>query len=166
MKKVYPKKFGRFSYEILDEEAYEQYWWGKKPSTKKMFEEWLNNPEKKQRKVAIEYGRLYNSINLHLNEMTKQGIIRRFKRDDYDPAERKLGKRRSEIEILVEILIIVQDGVKKTEIVYRANSNFSIMTGYLSDLIDRGLLEVDGKFYITTEKGNKFLEQYQILMQT
>lgn len=166
MKKVYPKSFGGFSYEILDEEAYERFWYGKKPSTKALFEIWLNDPDKTQHELASETDRSIYVVWLNLTEMKKQGIIRRFKRDDYDPSKFIKFKRRSQMEIFAEILLIAQDGSKKTKLVYLSNTNFKNMMGYLSDLIERGLIEVDGRDYITTEKGNKFLEQYQILMQT
>ena len=57
MGRIFDKARGNFSYEILDEKAYERYWWGRRPSTKKAFEEWLEDPDMSQRSIGIEYGK-------------------------------------------------------------------------------------------------------------
>ena len=81
MGRIFDKARGNISYEILDEEAYERYWWGRRPSTRKAFEEWLGNPDRSQRSVEIEYGKKYNFIHLKMVDLVKLGIIRRFQRE-------------------------------------------------------------------------------------
>lgn len=52
-------------------------------------------------------------------------------------------------------------GAKKTHIVYKANLNFNVLKKYLIGLEEKGLLmKINGGHYITTQKGSRFLEQY------
>ena len=69
--------------------------------------------------------------------------------------------RRNDLDISADILQVALDGAKKTEIVYKANLNFTILKKYLRRLMDRGLLQTtkDDRF-ITTQRGVKFLETY------
>jgi len=74
-------------------------------------------------------------------------------------------RRRSDIKMLVEILIVGLKGAKKTEIVYKANLNFKIAKKYLDFLLAKGLLTEDSlcgrkKIYRTTEKGKMFIKRY------
>ena len=81
MGRIFNKARGKISYEILDEVAYERYWWGRSPNTRKIVEEWLEDPDSTQRSVLIKYGKSYGMIYIKLGELVKQGIIRRFKRE-------------------------------------------------------------------------------------
>ena len=82
MGRIFKKTRGKTSYEILDEEAYERFWMGRKPSSKRAMEAWLDDPDKTQRSIAIEYGKRYNFIYMLMFDLVKLGIIRRFKRED------------------------------------------------------------------------------------
>jgi predicted transcriptional regulator len=77
-------------------------------------------------------------------------------------------KRRSEIEIIGEILDLSRNGAKKTEILYQSNMSFTQLQQYLSflldkDIIQESIIESDNgkssKIYINTEKGNQLLEK-------
>jgi len=159
MKKVYPKSYGGFSYEIMEEVAYERFWWGRRPSSREAFEVWLGDPDKTQHQLMIGSGRHYPLRTIR--ELMKAGIIRRFKRDDHKK-KRKRRKRRGEIDIFAEILYLANEGgIKKTSIVYQANLNFKIIEGFLSDLLERGLIEFKDKVYETTDRGVTFLHHYE-----
>lgn len=76
-------------------------------------------------------------------------------------------KRRSEIQIIKEILDLSKNGAKKTEILYQGNMSFSQLQNYLSYLIEKKVIEENiyykengssNKVYITTKKGNDLLE--------
>jgi len=82
MGRIFSKARGNISYEILDEERYKRYWWGRKPSTRAAFEAWIMNPEKTQNSVACEHGKWPSIIQLQSRMLLRQGIIRRFKRED------------------------------------------------------------------------------------
>jgi len=68
-------------------------------------------------------------------------------------------RRRDRTEIEAEILGIAGgvDGALKTQIVYRANLNFGIVEGYLTDLELAGLIARRGVRYLTTEAGEAYL---------
>jgi len=122
------------------------------------FESWLKDPNKTQHQLMIESGKHYPLRTIR--ELMKSGIIRRFKREGYVKGERK--KRRAEIDIFAEILYLANEGgVTKTSIVYHANLNFKIVYGFLSELLERGLIEVIDKLYETTDRGVTFLHHYE-----
>lgn len=73
--------------------------------------------------------------------------------------------RRNELDIYADILQVAMEGARKTEIVYKANLNFTILKKYLRRLIDRGLIEpTEDRRFITTKRGFQFLEQYRELI--
>ena len=81
-------------------------------------------------------------------------------------------KRRSEIQIIKEILDLSKNGAKKTEILYQGNMSFSQLQNYLSYLIEKKIIEENisyqqngsrNKVYVTTKKGNDLLENINSL---
>lgn len=60
-----------------------------------------------------------------------------------------------------EILRLSKEGARKTGIVYGANLNFYIIKKRLKELIILGLLQKNGKYYLTTPKGEEFLYHYR-----
>lgn len=82
-------------------------------------------------------------------------------------------KRRSEIQIIGNILDLTKDGAKKTEILYQSNMSFSQLKNYLSCLLEKNLIEegtvlngngITSKMFINTEKGNNLLEDIHKIM--
>ncbi|UCD13478.1 MAG: hypothetical protein JSW60_07965, partial [Thermoplasmatales archaeon] len=76
-------------------------------------------------------------------------------------------KRRSEIQIIGEILDLSKRGAKKTEILYRSNMSYSQLEHYLSFLLEKNIVEENfilnekakpTMIFVTTEKGNKLLD--------
>ena len=73
--------------------------------------------------------------------------------------------RRSELDIIQEILTRSKDGAKTTELLYNCNLSYTQCKSYISFLIKKRVLEEksvkngDGysKMYVTTENGKKFL---------
>ena len=77
-------------------------------------------------------------------------------------------KRRSEIEIIGEILDLFMEGAEKTEILHQSNVSLSQLQHYLSFLLDKNVIEENiiaygnvksSKIYVTTEKGINLLEK-------
>jgi predicted transcriptional regulator len=75
--------------------------------------------------------------------------------------------RRSEIEIIGDILKLSNKGAKKTEILYRGNLSYHQLQNYLSFLIRKNILEEKNvnnnrgnpvKIYQTTSKGKNLLD--------
>jgi predicted transcriptional regulator len=89
------------------------------------------------------------SLEEALKEGVKGGLKVRFK------------ERRGKIELVIDILSVALDGARKTEIVYKANLNFTRIDRYIPFLEDRGLMENSGPIYKTTEKGKEFLREYE-----
>ena len=76
-------------------------------------------------------------------------------------------RRRSEIQIIGEILDISKNGAKKTEILYQNNMSFSQLQSYLTFLLEKNIIAessvlngngTHSKIFINTEKGNELLE--------
>ncbi len=72
--------------------------------------------------------------------------------------------KRNNLDICADILKISRGGARKTHLVYKANLNFKIVKGYLAHLVDNDLLENDGEMFYLTNKGSRFLEQYDSLV--
>ncbi len=75
-------------------------------------------------------------------------------------------RKRSEIDIMANILSEARKGARKTRIMYRCNLSHRQLKVYLKFLLDMKLLmsvlEEDSKtnFYQTTAKGRNFLDAY------
>jgi predicted transcriptional regulator len=65
--------------------------------------------------------------------------------------------RRSKIDIVVDVLEVTKNGVRKTVIVYKTNLNFRLAEKYLLLLEKQGLLEKKSDIYFTSDKGKIFL---------
>ena len=78
--------------------------------------------------------------------------------------------KRSEIEILAQILNSAKNKVKKTNLLYSTNISYSNFLRYFNFLLDKGFIESkegnpSGKFYRTTEKGDHFLESINTILK-
>ena len=71
--------------------------------------------------------------------------------------------RRNSLDICAELLKIARDGAKITQLVYKANLNFTIIKKYIERLNQNGFLVFKNGYYITTEKGVRFIDQYHDL---
>ena len=78
-----------------------------------------------------------------------------------------INNRRSELEILADILRLTKEGVKKTQILYQVNLSYSQLKNYLSFLKEKNFLEEieieenQGKIYRINDKGLKLLENIE-----
>jgi predicted transcriptional regulator len=78
-----------------------------------------------------------------------------------DSLKVKFKERRGKLEIIADILFVAVGGAKKTEMVYKANINFSRIERYLPYLLEKGFIEHTNGEYKTTEKGKEFLHDYK-----
>ena len=83
-------------------------------------------------------------------------------------------RRRSQIQIIGDILDLSRDGAKKTEILYQNNMSFTQLQEYLAFLLEKGFIEEgmmtsgnggQNKIFVTTERGNALLDDIQRLME-
>ena len=82
----------------------------------------------------------------------------------------KLGHRRGEVEILLDILSISVRGVKITQLMYKANLSYATLQKYLLIMSKRGLIttvcNADGSVvYYPTEKGKLVLNRLKEVRQ-
>jgi len=75
-----------------------------------------------------------------------------------------MGRRRSEAEILVDVLGVALKDVRLTYLMYGANLSYSTLRRYLSAALDKGLVskvnDSDGSvFYRTTDKGKALMQK-------
>jgi predicted transcriptional regulator len=75
-----------------------------------------------------------------------------------------MGRRRGEVQILIDILDVSLRGVKLTHLMYKANLSYSTLRKYLSTMSKRGLIvkvcNNDGSMvYRATEKGKRVLDR-------
>ncbi|NOZ59706.1 MAG: hypothetical protein GXO66_09075 [Euryarchaeota archaeon] len=68
-----------------------------------------------------------------------------------------INKRRSEIEILTEILKLARENPRKTTLLYRVNLNHNLLNKYLNYLMEKGLLVRQDGVYSITDRGYEFL---------
>jgi predicted transcriptional regulator len=61
------------------------------------------------------------------------------------------------------MLKAIGESAKKTQIMYRSNLSYKLLSKYLNDIIDAGLIifEPDRQCYTPTSKGKEFLERYK-----
>lgn len=77
-----------------------------------------------------------------------------------------VNNRRSELEIIAEILTLSENGAKTTEILYGGYMSYTQIKQYLPYLIKKDILEEQSKkngdgysrIYTTTEKGRELLK--------
>ena len=69
-------------------------------------------------------------------------------------------RNRNRLRIIVDILMVVKDGAKKTHIMHEANLSYNLLKQCLVDILDAGLVQLgnEGRYEIT-DKGSIFLER-------
>jgi predicted transcriptional regulator len=81
-----------------------------------------------------------------------------------------VGLRRSNIEIIADMLRVGENGAGKTEIMYTANMSYHQMQKYLNYLVNQGFINkinIDDSMiaYQVTENGLKLLKTIDTLME-
>ena len=73
-----------------------------------------------------------------------------------------MGKHRSKLRIIADILFVASKSAKKTWIMYQANLSYSLLVRYLAEVLDAGLVRFEGRAgrYRLTRKGQEFLKRY------
>lgn len=78
-----------------------------------------------------------------------------------------VNNRRSEFDIISDIIKLSRNGAKKTEILYQGNLSYNQLQSYLVFLVEKNILEIKNegngngisKVYYCTEKGNDLLNE-------
>ena len=74
-----------------------------------------------------------------------------------------MGNYRGRLDIIADILQVVSQNAKKTQIMYRANLSYKVLQRYLRDITAASLIcfETAEQCYMLTQKGQDFLEAYK-----
>jgi predicted transcriptional regulator len=68
---------------------------------------------------------------------------------------------RNRLDIIADVLEVAKSGARKTKIMYGANLSYTLLTRYLKDVLDLGLVKgEDGNIFKLTEKGSDFLQEF------
>ncbi len=87
-------------------------------------------------------------------------------RNTFRNVQRGFKMKRQRIEIMAQILAFCKHAKRKTRIMYKNNLNYAQLKDYLALLTSRYLLERNSDTYVTTEKGQRFLEVFTQLANT
>lgn len=79
-----------------------------------------------------------------------------------------MGSYRSRLDIIADILQVVSQNAKKTQIMYQANLSYKVLQRYLRDVTAASLIdfEITEQCYVLTSKGQDFLEAYKDYAKT
>jgi predicted transcriptional regulator len=79
-----------------------------------------------------------------------------------------MGNYRRRVDIIADILEVVSSDAKKTQIMFKANLSYKVLTKYLSEILDASLItfEEERQCYMLTSKGHDFLANYKIYCKT
>lgn len=68
---------------------------------------------------------------------------------------------RNKLDIIADVLEVAKDGARKTQIMYGANLSYTLLTRYLKNVMDMGLVRrEDENIFKLTEKGSNFLQEF------
>ena len=79
-----------------------------------------------------------------------------------------MGSYRRRLDIIADILQVVSQNAKKTQIMYQANLSYKVLQRYLRNIIAASLIafENEEQCYVLTSKGQEFLEAYKDYAKT
>jgi predicted transcriptional regulator len=80
-----------------------------------------------------------------------------------EPGSSRWLRKRSDIDIMANILDEARRGARKTRIMYRCNLSHRQLQAYLKLLLGMELLASQSDFFQTTVKGRKFVDAYRAL---
>ena len=72
------------------------------------------------------------------------------------------------MDIIADMLLVASNGAKKTQIMYKANLSYRLLTKYLEQVRKAYLISFERKQrrYVLTDKGQQFLEAYKVYSKT
>ena len=79
-----------------------------------------------------------------------------------------MGSYRNRLDIIADILQVVSQNAKKTQIMYQANLSYKVLQRYLREITAASLIdfEFSEQCYVLTQKGRGFLEAYKDYART
>ena len=82
--------------------------------------------------------------------------------------EINLGNYRGRLDIIADVLQVVSQNAKKTQIMYQANLSYKVLQRYLRNISAASLIAfvLEEQCYVLTSKGQEFLEAYKDYAKT
>jgi predicted transcriptional regulator len=116
-------------------------------------------------RIDIVSNRQYNSPSMNVGLDGKPVSVN----ENTQPFAGKVGKRRSNIQIIADMLRVGENGAGKTEIMYTANMSYSQIQKYLDYLVNQGFINkvsMDNTMvaYQVTDNGLQLLKAIDTLM--
>ena len=80
-----------------------------------------------------------------------------------------MAKKRERLQVIRDILKVTQNNrkIKPTRLLYSSNLSPQMFKDYVDELLEKGFIrpteEKGKKYFIITEKGNNFLEEYRVI---
>ncbi len=65
---------------------------------------------------------------------------------------------------MADVIRITMTGAKKTQIMFKANLSYKLLQIYMQTLLDEGLISESNGRYVSTKRGEDFLETYKKLI--
>jgi predicted transcriptional regulator len=74
--------------------------------------------------------------------------------------------QRDKLNILRDIMSVIIYGkdVRKTHVLYKANLSGNLLEKYFLPLVQKGLIEQQGEFYVATRNGVTFFKELDIML--
>jgi predicted transcriptional regulator len=73
-----------------------------------------------------------------------------------------MSKYRDRLQIIADVLSVVREGAKKTQVMYQANLSYRLLCRYLKEVSDAGLVSFEkGECYVLTARGKEFLTRHK-----
>lgn len=74
-----------------------------------------------------------------------------------------MGNYRNRLDVIADMLHVVRQGAKKTQIMYQANLSYELLIKYLAEIMKAYLVRFERRegCYMLTNKGKKFLKKYK-----
>jgi len=71
-----------------------------------------------------------------------------------------MSKYRDRLQIIADMLFVISGDAKKTQIMYQANLSYELLSRYLSQVLEAGLVRCESDYYKLTQKGQAFLKEF------
>ena len=83
-----------------------------------------------------------------------------------------MNKKRNRLEVIRDILEVIRNRsgrIKPTHILYKSNLSYKMMMEYMDELIEKQMITegklANGKTYSITDKGLKYLSEYESIVR-
>ena len=73
-----------------------------------------------------------------------------------------MGRYRTRLQIIADILRVVRRGARKTRIMRQARLSYTLLRRYLAEVVKADLVCFENENYVLTGKGRRFLDKFNV----